>query len=155
MNEARIGGVQVRVNPDGSLWIYQPDSNRLMGPELAEKLTQYLMLHCLRIDDGPVEVTVASVVQPGDVLTVGDQRIIASAVATMPDEFATVPGGVIAMSDGAVDPEADAAIAALNAGAELEPREWEPGEVEALGGDKVIEPSKPAPRRRGRPPRKA
>lgn len=129
---ARFGGVQVRVNPDGSLWIYQPDSNRLMGPELAEKLVFWLSLN----------VSINQM-ERGELV---DLDVPASG---------TVPGGVIATSDGAVDPEADAAVAALNAGAELEPREWEPGEVEALGGDKVIEPSKPAPRRRGRPPRKA
>jgi hypothetical protein len=42
MPEAKFGGVTVRFNEDGTLFIYQPDSNRVLGRELAEELTTWL-----------------------------------------------------------------------------------------------------------------
>lgn len=128
---ARFGGVTVQFNDDGTLFVYQPDSSRVMSGELAEQLFVFLRDHIF-----PVRYV------DGEAIRRDIEEVVA---------FSAVPAGVINTSEGAVDPEADAAIAALNAGAQPEPRAWEPGEVEALGGDKVIEPSKPAPRRRGRP----
>lgn len=79
MNETRIGGVQVRVNPDGSLWIYQPDSNRLMGSELAGELVSWLTTQLVYVTATP------------------EWR---AAV----DAQSTVPGGVIATSEGPAEP---------------------------------------------------
>lgn len=41
-SDVRIGGVTVRFNPDGTLFIYQPDSHRLISAELAEQLIGFL-----------------------------------------------------------------------------------------------------------------
>lgn len=40
--EAKFGGVTVRMNDDGSLFVYQPDSNRVLSPELAHQLVKWL-----------------------------------------------------------------------------------------------------------------
>lgn len=50
MSEVRIGGVTARFNEDGTLYLYQPDSNRLLSAELADQLVQFLMLHGLRLE---------------------------------------------------------------------------------------------------------
>jgi hypothetical protein len=42
MSEAKFGGVTVRFNEDGTLFIYQPDSNRVLGQDLAEQLAEFL-----------------------------------------------------------------------------------------------------------------
>ncbi len=42
-NEVRIGGVTVRFNEDGTLYLYQPDSSRLMSEELAGDLIDWLV----------------------------------------------------------------------------------------------------------------
>lgn len=39
---ARIGGVTAQFNEDGTLHIYQPESNRVMSQELAEQLAAFL-----------------------------------------------------------------------------------------------------------------
>lgn len=41
-NEVRIGGVTARFNEDGTLYIYQPDSNRALSSELTYDLLEFL-----------------------------------------------------------------------------------------------------------------
>lgn len=41
-NEVRIGGVTARFNEDGTLYLYQPDSNRALSAELADRLVAFL-----------------------------------------------------------------------------------------------------------------
>jgi SAP domain-containing protein len=73
---ARFGTVQVRLNDDGSLWVYQPDPSRVLSPGLAGDLIDWLVLNY--------------------------EPMNTPAVAF--DFQSTVGGGVIGTSDGPVDP---------------------------------------------------
>lgn len=50
MSEVRIGGVTARFNEDGTLYLYQPDSNRALSAELADNLVTWLAEHSLQLE---------------------------------------------------------------------------------------------------------
>jgi len=73
-NETRIGGVTVRINDDGTLYLYQPDSSRLMSAELAEKLADWLNVqvlrqHGLEFNERSEVVPIQSTVPSGVIMT--------------------------------------------------------------------------------------
>lgn len=80
MSEVRIGGVTARFNEDGTLYIYQPDSNRALSSELAGDLVDWLVLNY-----GPMQ-------------TAADGEWRAPKTGWYSP---TVPAGVINTSDGA------------------------------------------------------
>lgn len=79
---AKFGGVQVQLNEDGTLFVYQPDANRLLSPGLGRQLASWL-----------TDVQHVNGVDPDDD---EDDRELSS----------TVLNGVIATSDGPVDRKA-------------------------------------------------
>lgn len=92
-NEKRFGGVSARVNEDGTLFLYQPDSNRLLSAELAQRLCDWL-----------AESLGLKLTLPLDtVLTFNSNTIYPQAVQD------TVPAGVLNTSEGVVTPEEAAA----------------------------------------------
>lgn len=129
---ARFGPVQAHFNDDGTLSIYQPDSNRVLSAATAGELVAWLN------DNGSAEL-----IHPG---LESDYYAAQS----------TVGGGVISTSEGAVSLTAAELEQDRNAAEALNQMT---AEAHADGFDETVadfgpaRDVKPAPRRRGRPPK--
>lgn len=85
---ARFGPVQVKFNDDGTLAIYQPDSNRALSAELAKDLVSWLA-----VNSGLMHISAEDLALP----TIAPQSA-----------QSTVGGGVISTSDGPSDADIQA-----------------------------------------------
>jgi len=124
----RFGPVQVRFNEDGTLSIYQPDSNRALSPGLAWDLIQWLTTAC-----------------PPRTLSFRPQAA-----------QSTVGGGVISTSEGPVDAlsgtEAEADSNALETSRQLDTAELvAQASIERGVADVEAGRVSPAKRKPGRP----
>lgn len=157
-NSWKIGGVQLELREDGNFSIYQPDSGRVLPKELALQVADMIRLACDEDLNYP--------------------DVSGGGVPYTPQS--TVPGGVIGTSEGAFDPElgalldreglteteaeADKNAAEARASIERGVADVEEGRVServaldemAAAGEAegmVAPEPKPAPKRRGRPPK--
>lgn len=126
---ARFGPVQVEFRDDGSLFIYQPEPNLVLGRGKAGDLIAWLS------DVAPVAAT-------------------RRAINMMSEPQSTVPQGVVNTSTGPVgltdtEQEQDRNAAEARAAIERGVEDVEQGRVKPL--PEVTKPA--APRRRGRPPK--
>lgn len=103
----RFGPVQVKFNDDGTLAIYQPDSNRVLSAELAQALVAWLNDNGNLIHPGLESDYYAAIPEP-----TAEEKARAAARMKEIRELAerqaaerqsTVGGGVISTSDGPAD----------------------------------------------------
>jgi hypothetical protein len=138
---ARFGPVQVEFRDDGSLFIYQPEPNLVLGRGKAGDLVDWLM-----VNYEPMNT----------VERIPLERVMAELGLEMGQDItpqATVPAGVINTSAGPTEltdteQEQDRNAAEARAAIERGIEDVEQGRVKPLP-----EATKPAPRRRGRPPK--